>query len=160
MSTSRRKNANWQDMLRLSASSYENLLSQLDNTAEEFIDPDQRRADRHPFPKSQGLPLKLIHAEGEPSWFIVRPRNLSESGIGVLHGGFVHPHTRCVIALRRLDGPPVTLEGQTVRCRHVAGCIHEIGIQFDQPIDLAGYLPIESDCDDEEDGEASRREAG
>src|SRR5690606_37388409 len=44
------------------------------------------------------------------------------------------------LVLPRLNGPPVVVPGRVVRCRHVAGVIHELGIQFQRSIDLREHL--------------------
>lgn len=67
--------------------------------------------------------------------FISSARNLSSSGISVIHGGFVHTGTRCMISLRATDGGVVTANASIVRCRHMQKHLHDLGVRFDQPID-------------------------
>ena len=45
------------------------------------------------------------------------------------HGQFVHAQTDCTIHLKTLDGKLVGARGRVVRCRHVVGRVHEIGVR-------------------------------
>jgi CheY-like chemotaxis protein len=69
-------------------------------------------------------------------------RNLSNSGISVLHSSFFYPNTRCKITLPRKDAPGQTsvIEGCIMWCTHVEGLVHEIGIKFDAPIDSSAFV--------------------
>jgi hypothetical protein len=63
--------------------------------------------------------------------FIVAPIDLSDSGIGFLHGSFLYPGTRCAISLRADDGTLLTAAGLVVRCRMVTGHVHDVGVRFE-----------------------------
>lgn len=99
----------------------------------------QREYARLPY-RLETVVLTLLHAEGNRTRVRVACRNLSRGGIGILHSAYMHPGSRCDVTLQRVTGKPQTIPGRVVRCTHRAGVVHEIGIQFDQPIDLSQFL--------------------
>lgn len=101
--------------------------------------PVRRDFARWPFRKTS-VHLDLHHPGGSHVTVTVACRNLSRGGIGILHAGYVHPGTVCVVHLPRTTGPVSILPGVVVRCAHRGGMVHELGIRFDQRIDLAEYV--------------------
>lgn len=69
-------------------------------------------------------------------------RNISNSGISLLHSAFFYPGTRCRITLPLRDDPSNsgTFDGVIIRCIHVEGVVHEIGIKFDRLIDSSKFV--------------------
>jgi len=70
-------------------------------------------------------------------------RNLSAEGLGILHNAYVHPNTACVVYLRQSDGREAPIEAHAVRCRHVRGLIHEVGIRFKTPINVRDFIDVD-----------------
>ena len=107
---------------------------------------DDRRAD--PRFSYQHVPRVVVRLHdghyGLESYFVMVPRNISRTGIGLLHGQFVHVQTGCTIHLKTLKGKLVGVKGRIVRCRHVVGRVHELGVQFEEPLDLDTVLPAET----------------
>ena len=48
--------------------------------------------------------------------------------------------TRCACALPHPEQGGIDVEGEVVRCQHREGMIHEIGIKFDEDIDLRAFV--------------------
>lgn len=69
-------------------------------------------------------------------------RNISNSGISLLHSAFFYPGTRCRISLPLRDYPSKSafFDGVIIRCIHVEGVVHEIGIKFDGLIDSSRFV--------------------
>jgi hypothetical protein len=65
----------------------------------------------------------------------VATSNISQGGIAVLHTAYMYPKTRCLVNISLADGRKFKLKGQTVRCSHLIGRVHEIGIMFDSKLD-------------------------
>ena len=65
-------------------------------------------------------------------------------------GGGTGPDQIRAGGLKALDGQLVPVRGKVMWCRLITGRIHEIGIQFEEPIDLADFVPPdeepEPDC--------------
>lgn len=77
----------------------------------------------------------------EETSYALPSRNLSRTGIALLAGKFVYNNTQCVVELPTLGGKRAYVKGRVARCRYVEGSpnLHEIGIRFDQPIDVTKY---------------------
>ena len=128
------------DILRMSDQDHDALVSELDRSAIDSPARDKRRNKRLPYRSTRGLTLEVTHPGGSTMRFVVKPRNISRTGLSVLHGGFIHTHTQCVIPLRSLTGKPALIRGRIVTCRHIRGRVHELGIEFDQAIVLAQFV--------------------
>lgn len=128
------------DALRLSAQDQQSLVTEMDRGARTTPGIDKRKSKRLPYASVQGLILQVTHPGGTTVRFMVKPRNLSRTGLSVLHGGFIHPGTPCVTPLRDLRGEPKPVRGTVVACRHVRGRVHELGIEFDGPIPIHEYV--------------------
>lgn len=80
---------------------------------------------------------------GQSSTVILAGRNLSKTGMALLHRAYVHAGTECVVQLPRLDGGLDLIEGRVTRCTHVSGVVHEIGVRFHGPIAVRKYIDQE-----------------
>jgi len=127
------------DALRLSAKQFEDLLAQLDEASRSSAAAAGRVAERFIF-EAREVILEVKHPGGSVAHFLIRPRNISEAGIGFLHGGFLYPQSRCAIVMARRGGDPLRAEGEIAWVRHVTGRVHEVGVRFDHPVDLDGIL--------------------
>ncbi|QKK07364.1 MAG: PilZ domain-containing protein [Planctomycetota bacterium] len=102
----------------------------------------KRTFTRLPF-RVRSLTLTLTHPGGTNTSVQVVCRNLSRGGIGVLHSAFAHTGTRCTVDLPRLDGGSDSVEGTIVRCSHISGQVHELGILFDNEVRLDTHVPFD-----------------
>lgn len=130
-----------QDLLRLSPREATTLLQRLEAASDSAAYEDQRKDRRISFREVRRIAVLL---ESEPlgsRTFTVIPRNISRSGIALLHGKFVYNGTACVMGLEAGDGQIVPVRGQVAWCRLIEGRIHEMGIAFDEPIDLDDFMP-------------------
>lgn len=134
------------DALKMSDQDHQQLLSELDRGAT-TVGRDKRRSKRIPYRGVRGLVLQVTHPGGTTVRFLVKPRNISKSGLSVLHGGFIHPGTPCATPLRNLRGQSTVIRGEVVSCRHIRGRVHEIGIRFDQMIPVQQFV-FDADLDD------------
>ena len=75
-------------------------------------------------------------------------RNISRGGISLLHGSFIHVGSAVTVFLRNREQSTVPIAGSVVRCRHVRGMVHELGIRFNLPIDTKEFVQRDpfSDC--------------
>lgn len=85
--------------------------------------------------RQESLELRLVHPGSAHTVSIkVACRNLSCGGLSALHSAYVHPGTKVTaIVPHPLEGG-VPVPGEVVRCQHVRGMIHEIGVKFVKPI--------------------------
>jgi hypothetical protein len=119
----------------------EKLIDRLDR-AERRHKAVQTRAERRiPF-RCGGVVLSLDHPGLSNTLISVWTRNISRSGVGVLLGAFVHPGTQCDIELPRADGGKQTVFGIVQWCRLIQGIVHELGIKFEEELDLEQFVNI------------------
>ena len=140
----RKRSLELQDLLRISPQDASEILRQMDEQSENSTATERRKSPRYRF---QHVPRLVVclqdEDDGLESYFAMIPRNISSSGASLLHGQFVHPKTTVVINLNTLEGKLVSLRGRVVHCRHVSGRVHELGVQFDAPLNLDDVLPVE-----------------
>ncbi len=90
--------------------------------------------------------LTIEHATGSKVVLPVATRNISRGGISVLHSSFVYPNSRCHVTAILEDGRKLDMDGLVMRCNHIGGKVHELGIKFDQEIstkELLGLDPMQ-----------------
>lgn len=116
------------------------ILDELDLQNTSPLDTERRSYPRTRYRIPGGLRV-LFHQPGNSaSVCSVIPRDISRSGIGFLHGSFVYTGTICDLTLPTVDGERVLVRGKVVRCAHVRGSAHDVGVAFDQLIDLRNYV--------------------
>jgi len=130
-----------QDILRLSARKTVELLEQMDEAAAVTLTRERRAAPRAPYqPVSRLAVLLETEPLGQRS-YLLAPRNLSRTGVSVIHGKMIYAGTACAVGLRAMDGQIVPVHGTVIWCRFVSGRAHEHGVEFADPIDLQEFLP-------------------
>ena len=128
------------DILRLSAKQTAALLQQIDEQAHTAVSHERRRSPRRPYQTASRLCVLLENEQRGKRTHALAPRNLSRTGMSLLHGKFVYGGTNCVVGLRALDGQVVPVRGKVIWCRLVTGRVHELGVEFEEPIDLADFI--------------------
>jgi hypothetical protein len=113
---------------------------QLDEILEtrDAADSSRRKARRFTM-RSREAVISL--ANGNSVQAIRAPvRDVSEGGLCFFYGVFVYPGTACTPKLVTVDGEQVLVPAKTVRCSHIKGRIHEIGVRFNSPIDISMFV--------------------
>lgn len=128
------------DVLRMSDQDHQAIVNELDRSSLNSPGKDKRKNKRLSYTKAAGLTLEVTHPGGTTVRFVVKPRNISRTGLSVLHGGFVHAGTPCSVPLRNLTGQTVPVKGRVVACRHIRGRVHEVGVEFVSPIDITRFV--------------------
>lgn len=139
-------NKKFQDTVRLSQQEQRKLLDQMDNTAR-AVSPDSstgddRRAHRRHTYRPPAVAIQVEHPGGGSARYLVGARNLSQQGVGLIHGGFLYDNAQCTVVLETRKQQLLAFPGRIVTCRHVDGSIHEIGVRFDQEIDVETYFQL------------------
>ncbi len=93
--------------------------------------------------RQQSVTIELRHPGGTVVRLPVATRNLSNSGMAVLHSAFVHPGSSCAVELEHQTMGTVEVEGEVTRCQHIGGTVHEIGIRFHHQIDTREYMSLD-----------------
>jgi response regulator of citrate/malate metabolism len=140
--------------LQLSDREYADLLRRLDAKSVD-VPTDLRNAPRHPWPLAD-VELVIEHPSGGAARFLVYARNISRTGIAILHGGYVHAGSPCRLALENRDGKRMLVRGKVRYCRLITGSCHEVGIGFASELDLRQLrMPIRDDHGESVEGHAS-----
>ena len=124
--------------IRLDDARVAEILDQLDN-APPSKETTHRSAERYEY----RVQACVIHMR-QPGATALTPclvatRNISSTGLAFLHGGFVHANTTCLAQLISTQGTWRNVKGQVIRCRHIAGNIHEVGVSFDMEIEPSEF---------------------
>ncbi len=116
----------------------ERILRQLEST--EDYDPNlhQRRAKRRPWRKR--FRVWITQPGGDRRRIEVVTRDLSSGGLSFVTPGYVHVGTRCEFQLITTDNAWVDVRGVVVRCRYVAGRLHEVGVRFEQSVEDSQFI--------------------
>lgn len=123
----------YQDCVRLSDSERAEVLRRLEGRLEPSS--QELRGDaRHEY-RGHNVHLDVHMEGGRVGRYLTFSRDLSASGLSLVHGGFVYPGTPCQVTLTTLNGENDTIEGVVMRCEYVRGTLHELGIRFNQRID-------------------------
>jgi len=130
----------WIDTLRMSDQDFQELVEELDGQSSDEAAVQSHRASRYQYTRDRFVLLEVIHSTGSVGRFLVRPFDLSKTGISIMHGVFVYDGTPCRIRLRNGEGKVAVLEGKVVRCRYVRRNIHDIGIQFIEPVEIDDFI--------------------
>lgn len=99
----------------------------------------RRQFTRWPF-RQTTIRTTIMHPGGSTVQLRLACRNLSSGGIALLHTSYVHPGSACSMYLPTAAGGEDHVQGVVQRCSHLRGTLHEIGIKFRQPIELARYI--------------------
>ena len=128
--------------LKLSEAQWEQLIDQLEAGRGPTVPATRDRRDldikRHRHVRRAAL--RVQHPSGPATSHLVRTRNLSSGGVGFIHSTFLYGNTPCHIALQTRYRESVALSGKVMWCRHVAGQGHEIGMSFDQMIEIDEFI--------------------
>lgn len=86
--------------------------------------------------------LTLKSDSGGQTQLAVLARNLSRHGIALVHGRYVHPDTRGSVAVESKNGAIHEIPCVVRHVRHVQGMVHELGVVFDEPIELSDFVSM------------------
>ena len=107
------------DTLGITEKDRRSVLNRLDHQAEPFRGRDARGCPRLSYRAQIRLRIEVAPGGGPDHTFMAQSRNISRTGIGFLHGSPLEPDTTCKLSLRT-----------------VAENVHQVGIRFNEPIDL------------------------
>ncbi len=121
--------------LRLDQKTLELLLDRIDKQ-----EPRTSRAPGRQFTRCEFrhvcIPITVTHPGGTRASLTLASRNLSSTGISLLHSSYVHTGSACELELPRAFAGSLRLAAKVVRCRQIAGVVHELGIEFAKPISV------------------------
>lgn len=136
------------DSVRLTRAQFDEILDESQRSRCQAPSSNRRQKSRQNLTAVAGVLLEIEHPGGAVSRFIVRPRDISQTGMGFMHGGFLYKGSKVTITIVMMDREMIVLRGQVARCRHLKARIHEIGMSFAEPLDFDpfGSAPPGSDA--------------
>ncbi len=145
-----KSSTNVENILRLKPQEAAEILKGIEAKTKDAVGSERRKSPRVPYRATPRVTLTIESEQLGKRTYALIPRNISRTGMSLLHGKFVYDGTPCVVGLKTLDGRMVQVRGKVAWCRLITGRIHEIGIQFEEPIDLGDFVPPdeepEPDC--------------
>jgi CheY-like chemotaxis protein len=130
--------------LRLGKRDLQELLEIFDRSQSDSAQPD-REFLRWSY-RVDAVEIILEHNSDLKVSLPVATRNISRGGISILHSSYIHTGISCDVLLNLPGGTTQTIPGKVVRCSHIAGRVHEVGIAFHEQIstkELLGLDPID-----------------
>lgn len=126
--------------IRLGDKRLQAFLDQMDGPGTDAAGEARRDFVRWPFRHAHIRMQVTQPGAGNMTSIIVACRNLSRGGMSVLHSAYMYPGSRCMVEIPHLILGPTVIEGEVVRCAHVKGLVHEIGIRFTEMISPRDYV--------------------
>lgn len=86
-----------------------------------------REAER---PKAAVAEIEIQQPGGTTARFLIRLTEINKTGLGFLHGGYLHAGSRCRVTVTTQKGGRVTIPGVVQHGRCIRGRIHCFDVQF------------------------------
>ncbi|MCA9278363.1 MAG: response regulator [Phycisphaeraceae bacterium] len=95
------------------------------------------------------IEMGIKHPGGTESTVFVASRDLSCQGMSILHSSYLYPGSEVTLNLPKAGMHDVekVVYGKIARCLHLHGRLHEIGVCFDDVIDVRSLLAYSDDDD-------------
>lgn len=123
------------ESVKLSEADRKLLLERLQMHDSAALQRSQRASARLQLPDSITIQVLVCHPGGGEVLVRAVVKDVSRTGMGMLYGGYLHLETQVLARFVDREGAPILLQGgKVVRCTHVRGVVHEVGIRFDAEI--------------------------
>lgn len=131
------------NVLRLNDAERKALLQQIAVKANAEPMSAKRQDTRYALPPEYSILGEFFLPQGASQRLLVSLRDISRGGLAMLYGNYVHKGTKCMFII--CDGqrkPRVTSSGEVIRCNHVKGTVHDVGVKFDRPLPVDMLLNV------------------
>ncbi|MGP1346772.1 MAG: response regulator [Phycisphaerales bacterium] len=98
------------------------------------------RESRRWIMRTQRVIVTVVREMNQRMHFVVAPRNLSRGGMAFLSGNYLHVGSKCFVTLRSFRGKGMVVPATVRRCQHLAGRLHDVGVEFDDRVDPQNFL--------------------
>ncbi|MFO0834823.1 MAG: PilZ domain-containing protein [Phycisphaerales bacterium] len=140
------------DSIKLNESDRRALLDRLALHDAVSLERASREQKRLKVPSNITIEVVLTHPGGGEVHVRAVVKDVSKTGLGMLYGGFLHHGTRVAVRFIGEDRNALIVQGaRVVRCVHVQGPVHDVGMKFDAevPVDsLFGMVDDRAGDDD------------
>ncbi len=129
------------DLLRIDSETYATIVAQISSEASVYRTKSKRKKERHTHLVDSPLVALFNYAdESTRQAYQVRTVDLSESGLGFLHGRLEHRDTPVLVLKHDLEGGLHKITGRVAHTRLITGRIHLVGVQLDKNIDTRKFI--------------------
>lgn len=128
------------DTLRITEKEWHARIAEMESKQTPTTGHEKRKSQRHHHCVLATITIRTQNQGVTENYFLIRTRNISEGGMGFLHGAFVYPGSQVVAILQDNNGKAIALEGDVARCNHVAGKVHEVGVRFKRMIRVEDFI--------------------
>lgn len=144
------------DTTRLPERERRALQREIERTSRSGAGSERRESTRHAYHLDQLLARIFHPGSHDAKAYHVVPVDLSDHGLGFLHGTFLYPGSPCNVDLVTHDGERIQVDGRVVECRHIRGRIHLIGVRFLESIDVELFIEMDAANNQDEVSSAER----
>jgi PilZ domain len=104
-----------------------------------YTDENQRQSPRLPAHEEARCMIRLGHPSSKHGTYLVKLRNISDTGVGFISAEPFEPKTRCTVALQDAQGQGLVCAASVVWSRQIDEGLEAVGIRFDQPINAERF---------------------
>lgn len=134
------------DSIKLNESDRRALLDRLALHDAVSLDRAGREQKRLKVPSNITIEVVLTHPGGGEVHVRAVVKDVSKTGLGMLYGGFLHHGTRVAVRFIGDDRNALIVQGaRVVRCVHVQGPVHDIGMKFDAEVPVDSLFGLVDD---------------
>ncbi|NUQ52462.1 MAG: PilZ domain-containing protein [Phycisphaerales bacterium] len=134
------------DSIKLNDSERRALLERLALHDAVSLERSSREHKRLKVPSNITIEVILTHPGGGEVHVRAVVKDVSKTGLGMLYGGFLHHGTRVAVRFIGDDRNALIVQGaKVVRCVHVQGPVHEIGMRFDAEVPVDSLFGLVDD---------------
>lgn len=105
---------------------------------------EKRQQPRKPYRNIAKIILSVRSYDGLQQQFKVRAYDLSQTGLGFLHGAYVYEGSHVDLLMQHHINGMTRIPATIINCVHVKKRVHQVGARFDEPIDLEDFLMSEA----------------
>jgi PilZ domain len=129
------------DLLRIDSQTYARVIAQIASQAAGHRAKSKRKSERHTHLVDSPLVALFNYAdESSRKAYQVRTVDLSEAGLGFLHGRLEHRDTPVLVLMHDLEGGLHKLTGRVAHTRLIAGRVHLVGVALDHRVETGAFV--------------------
>jgi len=139
------KTSNLVRTIRLDDAAIDEIMKKLDDSTLD-VERERRGTPRYGYNVKGCVVHMQPQGGGPPTSYLVPTRNISNTGMGFLHGAFIYPGSKCVIQLITMHGTWQNVPAEVVRCVYIVNGVHDIGVRFFESIDASEFCAEAAPC--------------
>ncbi|MFK7789462.1 MAG: PilZ domain-containing protein [Phycisphaeraceae bacterium] len=140
------------DTLRLTDAQWLECLAEIKHVRETqaAIHAKSRAHERRDCDLALLMLANMFCSDGRRQLYTIRTFDISAVGMGFLHGSYVYVDTRLELLLKHREDGWKKISGKVMRCDYFKNMVHQIGVIFDEELNLEDYILTESGLGPEE----------